>query len=60
MGSIDRQVRQKALPDLALTGEGGRSLLPVVEVAHDGHRLRMGGPDPERPAISAPLFGRVG
>ena len=57
---VDRQVRQEALPDLPLAGQRGSPLLPVVEIADHGHCLRMGGPDPEGPALPAPLFRRMG
>ena len=60
IGGIDRQVRQESLPDLPPAGQGRRPLLPVVEIAHDGHRLRMGRPHPERPARPSPPGGRMG
>ena len=56
IGSKFRQLGDKALPDFAFTGKPVNALLPVVEVAHHRHGLRMGGPDPEPPAQFAPLF----
>ena len=50
----------EALPDLAVPGEGVDAGAPVVEVAHHGDALRMGGPDPEGPALRVLFLIGVG
>ena len=60
IGGIDRQIRDKALPELPLGGKGVGPRVPAVEVPHHGNGPGVGSPDVEPPAVDAALRSGMG
>ncbi|MPM38722.1 hypothetical protein SDC9_85352 [bioreactor metagenome] len=57
---IPGQLRYKAGPRLPLPRERRSGTVPFVKIPHHAHRLGMGRPDSEAPALPARLPGRMG
>ena len=59
IGGIFLQAGDESLPLLALADQAVGLGVPLVEIAHHGHALGVGRPDPEKPAVLAAPLGRV-